>query len=153
MSKTNYSSQSNVRAYTKDVLVPEVKTCRVCGTTLPLTDFSRDRDKKDNRQRLCKTCDKQKSKDFYRNNPEYFKKYKEENHKQIRAKHRECLFLMRAKGGYLRGTGICIFCGEINPFKLELHHPFGREHSLEIHECANCHRLQHRFSPMVEVTL
>lgn len=133
-----------------------LKTCRVCRMTLPLTDFSVDRSKRDTRNTICKICDRQKSKDFYRNNPEYFKRYKHENREYILLKQRECNFLYRPNtktGGYLKGTGICVFCGEIDPFLLELHHPFGREHPLKIHECAKCHCLQHRFPAMLEVTL
>ena len=121
-----------------------------------MTKFYRDKYSKDGRIGICKECSKKESKAFYENNPEYFKRYREENRDRILLAQRECNFLYRANelgGGYLKGTGICVFCGEINPFLLELHHPFGRENPLEIHECANCHRLQHRFSSMLEVTL
>ncbi len=138
------------------VATVEVKTCRECKAPLPLTEFSIKRSSKDNRMNICKTCDKQKAKAFYRNNPEYFKKYKIENRGTILLKQRECNFLYGYEGrgsGYLEGTGICVFCGEINPFLLELHPPFGPDHPFKIHECAKCHCLQHRFPAMLEVTL
>ncbi|GAI16170.1 unnamed protein product [marine sediment metagenome] len=135
---------------------PPKRKCYECGNMLPLTEFYRDKSRKEGRRYLCKKCDKKDSKKFYRNRSEYFKRYKDENRDHILLKARECNFLNSTgarTGGYLRGTGICVFCGEIEPFLLELHHPFGPEHPFKIHECANCHRLQHRFPAMLEVTL
>jgi len=53
-----------------------------------------------------------------------------------------------AKGlGFLCGTGICVFCGEENPFLLENHHVFGRDSDLIISLCANCHHMLHNSAP------
>lgn len=139
-----------------EIILITKKTCSKCGRGLPITDFHRNRMSKDGRQRQCRECYKQRNKEKYINNPEYFKRYKEENRDRILLTQRECNFLYSAygrKGGYLRGTGICIFCGEVNPFKLELHHPFGPEDTFKIHECGSCHTLQHRFPLMLEVAL
>lgn len=48
--------------------------------------------------------------------------------------------------GFLQGTGICIFCGEINPFALENHHVFGKG-SISISLCGTCHLMIHRSMP------
>ena len=148
------SLQQNIESQTS--ITHEEKKCPKCGRTLPLTEFYKENKKKDSLTCYCKNCCKQINKTFYINNPEYFKKYKEENRDQMRQQRRECTFLNRPNartGGYLRGTGICLFCGEINPFKLELHHLFGSEHTLLIHLCANCHIIQHRFKKMMEITI
>lgn len=102
----------------EEVTELSLKTCRVCGKILPLTDFSIKRSAKDNRMSICKPCDRHRSREYYMNNPEYFKRYKKENRDRILLKARECNFLYRSNelgGGYLKGTGICVFCSEINP--------------------------------------
>ena len=134
------------------------KKCSRCGKVKPVSEFSKSKYRKDGLRIYCKICDKEKSKQFRKEHPEYHKKYREENRDWVLLIQRECNFLYgtKSKGrnsGYLAGTGICVFCGEIHPFLLELHHPFGRDNPFEIHECANCHCLQHRFPAMLEVTL
>lgn len=49
-------------------------------------------------------------------------------------------------GGFLKGTGICIICGEINPFVLQNHHVFGKG-SMVISLCAICHYMLHNSAP------
>lgn len=133
-----------------------LKRCSNCNKMKPISEFYRDKSSIDGLTSRCKECDKEKSRQFYKDNPDYFVEYKKENRESILLTQRECNFLYGAVGrggGYLLGTGICVFCGEINPFLLELHHPFGRDNPFKIHECANCHRLQHRFPAMLKVAL
>ena len=49
--------------------------------------------------------------------------------------------------GFLRGSGICLTCGEPDPFLLENHHIFGGD-SLLISTCANCHHILHKNVPL-----
>jgi hypothetical protein len=45
---------------------------------------------------------------------------------------------------YFIGSGVCLRCGEINPFVLENHHIF-KGSNFKISLCANCHALMDRF--------
>lgn len=61
------------------------KICSKCGRELPLSEFYKDRSKKDGLQYKCKQCIKQHSKQWYADNAEHKKQYD----KQYRAEHRE----------------------------------------------------------------
>jgi len=73
---------------------------------------------------------------------------------QVREWQRENQNIVRANtwlkgcryGGFLKGTGICIICGEINPFALQNHHIFGKG-SMVISLCAICHHMLHNSAP------
>ena len=55
-------------------------------------------------------------------------------------------------GGYFKGDGCCLYCGEINPFTLENHHPFGKKThpDFTITLCANHHSQLHRMMASLE---
>lgn len=54
--------------------------------------------------------------------------------------------------GFLDGQGMCIVCGELNPFALEQHHLFKNtdKNSIIITLCGTCHNIIHRFPKMLE---
>lgn len=128
------------------------KFCKNCKRWLPLEEYYKDVSSRDGLTRWCKSCDKNASKQFRVNNPEYFIRYRLENRDQILETIRQCLFLRRphSGGGFLNGTGICVFCGETNPFRLEAHHIFGRDNALVVHLCGSCHLVLHRFPKLLE---
>lgn len=51
------------------------KKCSKCGRELPLSEFNKDKSRKDGLQSYCKSCQKQYKKQWYADNPEYNKQY------------------------------------------------------------------------------
>lgn len=51
---------------------------------------------------------------------------------------------------FVSTDGCCLVCGEINPFMLEQHHPFGKENPFTITLCSNHHSIGHRFMAWLE---
>lgn len=68
----------------------ETKTCKKCGRELPLSEFNKDKSRKDGLQRMCKKCKKQYQKQYYQEHKEekaeYDKKYNQE-HKEEKAEY------------------------------------------------------------------
>lgn len=64
------------------------KRCYRCGKELPLSEFYKDKDKKDGLNVRCKECEKERVKDWKKNNPlkvnEMQKKYYEANKDKIK---------------------------------------------------------------------
>jgi hypothetical protein len=90
------------------------------------------------------------------------RRWKEKNRNKARLINRISAFLngktyTNKKGGlsytagFLDGQGICIICGELNPFALEEHHMFKNDkNSLVLTLCGSCHNILHRFPTMLE---
>jgi hypothetical protein len=57
----------------------------------------------------------------------------------------------RPISGYLKGQGICLFCGELNPFMLQNAHIFPDNHELLISLCCNCHYLLDHYPMMLDL--
>ena len=81
----------------------ELKTCSNCKTEKPLTEFSKDRSKKDGTRNYCKCCAKARNKAYYEANrekekarkkawreanPEKIKAWREANREKIRAREK-----------------------------------------------------------------
>ena len=49
-----------------------MKKCNKCLEVKELSDFSKDKSRKDGFQNKCKACDKQRMKEYYQENPEAF---------------------------------------------------------------------------------
>jgi hypothetical protein len=45
-----------------------MKYCKKCNTTKPFSDFGKDNNSKDKLNRLCKTCSREQSSNWWRNN-------------------------------------------------------------------------------------
>lgn len=52
----------------------ETKTCSKCGKELPISEFYKNKNKKDGLSSYCKECNKQ----YYNDNSEYFKQYRKQ---------------------------------------------------------------------------
>lgn len=129
MNKFGLKRRKHTKKYWKD---DKTRTCLRCGRTLPITEFYKNGRDPSGRQKWCKDCIRD-----YRKRNNDFKRYQ-----------RAYVFIHRR---VLQGAGICIYCGETNPFKLEVHHIFGRENSnLPISLCGSHHRLLHSFPKMLE---
>ena len=108
--------------------------CSECGEDKPSSEFYRDSERKTGLNRNCKSCVKKERKKVYKREREkdikYSRSFYDKNKEEIRVK----MWMYRSdNGGYLDGSGICLYCGEINPLLLENHHVFGRKliHHLE----------------------
>ena len=70
----------------------ETKICRKCGRELPLSEFHKDKQKKDGYRNVCKECINKRMKQYYNENAEKIKervrKYSEENKETVLAKKR-----------------------------------------------------------------
>lgn len=98
----------------------ETKQCTNCKRTFPLSDFNRDIRRLSGYVDWCKDC-----------RAEYM-----------------FLYGRGAQGGYLYGTGMCLACGELNPFLMENHHLFGRKNTDDtVSLCSDCHTLK-RYYPL-----
>ena len=129
-----------------------MKTCRICGEQKEETEFGKNRARKDGLQTSCKSCRKEESRNYYKNN-------KEKQKKQIyAAKVKRIEENKRFIFDHLN-THACVDCGESDPRVLEFDHQGDKEHNVsdllsggyskqsiqkEIDKCevrcANCHR-------------
>lgn len=55
----------------------------------------------------------------------------------------------RRFGGYLQAQGVCLFCGELNPFALQNAHVFPDDDTLLISLCCTCHWLLDHYPSMI----
>ena len=129
-----------------------MKICSKCRTLMPLSNFSKNKTKKDGYSYHCKECMKKYYKEHYTQNKLQYKLRKNRN-TQIRVdKFKE-----------FKSTLECIECGENHIATLDFHHinPDTKEYSVahlarnvnldlvkkEIDKCvvlcANCHRKHH----------
>lgn len=112
-----------------------MKTCYICGNSLPLEDFYLSSKAKDGRQNRCKECHRLTQLNYYHNNKQKASDYKLE------------------KG--------CVDCGyNKNPYALDFDHLDGKSYTISQHlhrkswasllkeiskcevRCANCHRIK-----------
>ena len=130
-----------------------LKVCSLCKCPLALTEFNKNKRKKDGFQTHCRECGKKKSKDYYHSNKEeHYKNTKERSKKHIN-------MLRQYVYDYVSKIG-CSDCGEKNPACLDFDHTSGEKKELIsrlVHQgvslqsllseidkctirCSNCHR-------------
>lgn len=133
-----------------------MKTCCSCKEEKPLTQFNKNKSKKDGYNNMCKDCSRSSSKKYYANNKE---RYKEVSNKR-RNEHRS---LLREIANEAKSQG-CVLCDESSLCCLDFHHkdPSEKEGTIsvmiasttkkekvidEISKCvvlcSNCHRKVH----------
>ena len=130
----------------------ETKLCTKCGKVKPISEFGKNKSKKDGLQSHCKECVKEYKKKHYSENKEYYL----EKARTYRQKCREDL-------NDYKNTLKCSICGEDRWWVLDFHHldPSEKESTVanlahngsiqkvknEIEKCivlcANCHRDEH----------
>lgn len=129
-----------------------MKTCRICGEQKEETEFGKNRARKDGLQTSCKSCRKEESRNYYKNNKE---KQKEQIYNAKLKRIEENRFFVF---NYLSNNA-CVDCGETDPRVLEFDHQRDKEQNVsyliaqgysrskikqEIDKCevrcANCHR-------------
>lgn len=130
-----------------------MKTCSLCKTSKQLTEFNRNKAKKDGFQSKCRECSAKHGRGYYEANRERMCQQIQERKKEVVADNRFKLF------EYLRAHS-CVDCGEADPVVLDLDHVRGEKYGCvttmvragcswstveaEIQKCdvrcANCHR-------------
>ena len=125
--------------------------CRSCKTWKPKEDFPVEKHSNFGYRLRCKAC-RDKAKELWEiDNKEHVKEQREEYYathtEQIQKQAREHYYEIREiirekhllydKSGILKGTGICLMCGELDFRALVLHHV---DTDLGVSLCANCHR-------------
>jgi transcription elongation factor Elf1 len=130
-----------------------MKPCLRCGEIKELTEFARDRKRKDGLQAYCNICHRKEARDTYRANPEPYKRRAATHRDRLRA------YLMKVADEIRTEYG-CAFCGERTTCILDFHHhetpgepvarttsksltAFRREVNRCVVVCANCHRKIH----------
>lgn len=120
-----------------------MKTCKQCGETKPLDDFSKCKGSKDGKHSWCKECMTVKSKAYRFNNPKYDQNYRGSHKEEHRNRKLESNFgisnyeyneILKSQGG------VCAICGK-SPKNKKLHvdhdHTTGHIRGLL---CSNCNR-------------
>lgn len=129
-----------------------MKKCTKCKNEKLLTDFNKNKKRKDGYNNICRICSNQKSRDYYFENKEEHSKNVSQRNKNIKLDNRRKLFEY-----YL--THPCVDCGERDPIVLEFDHKGNKKIEVsklvsnsyswetimeEINKCdvrcANCHR-------------
>jgi hypothetical protein len=129
----------------------KTKFCGKCQTTRPVSDFAKNRSKKDGLQATCKVCRKKYwANEYSRNRDAYLKR----SHKQMKRGQD------RLKE--LKKNSFCLVCGENEFCCLDFHHLDPKEKDRDLAKakyfsdkrfleevekcvclCANCHRKFH----------
>ena len=126
-----------------------MKRCSMCGETKSLDDFHRNTTRADGRQTVCKPCNIERNKRWYREHPEA--RLRMDHHARSRRRRAHAMVL-----AYLLQHP-CVDCGEADPVVLEFDHLRDKTKNVsallnstlakirrEIEKCevvcANCHR-------------
>lgn len=131
-----------------------MKICYTCKIEKPLSDFTKNRSKKDGLHGSCRLCKNNHQKSWYRGASSEQKERVYKRNKSLRIDYAKKLF------EYLKKNP-CVMCGESNPIVLEFDHlrdktseistmvrcSYSWERILEEIEkcqvlCANCHRIK-----------
>lgn len=132
------------------------KQCTRCNQIKPISEFNKNKTKKDGHHNLCRVCSNINSKTYYNKN-------KEEHIKKVRIITAKTRKENQKKLFEYYSTHPCIDCGNQNPIVLELDHRDGVDKFKNISKlianayswdrieeeilkcdvrCANCHRIR-----------
>ena len=129
-----------------------MKTCTVCKKEKQISEFNKNKGRKDGYNNICKICSRERSKLYYIENTEFHKKEAYKRKRRIVSENRKKLM------NFFK-LHPCKDCGETDPIVLELDHRDGVEKISEVSKlmdrnwnviqqeidkcdvrCANCHR-------------
>lgn len=130
----------------------ETKKCCKCKEIKILTDFNKNKVKKDGYNGICRECSNLRSKKYYSDNKEHHKKVIRERAKKQILENRKKLF------EYYK-LNPCVDCGESDPVVLDSDHMYDKKNNIStmVHSgnswetinnelekcetrCSNCHR-------------
>lgn len=132
----------------------ETKICCNCKEEKELTEFNKNKSRKDGHNTICRLCSNARSKRYYEENKEHHREVIGERNKKLREQNRRLLF------EYYQSNP-CVDCGNDNPIVLELDHRDGTDKVSDVSKmmhsswetieaeikkcdvrCANCHRIR-----------
>lgn len=128
-----------------------MKTCSACKQQKPLAEFNKKSSRSDGLQPICKDCNKERLREYYRRNPEKTKARTSNRRRLLAKRFQEYKALQK-----------CRLCPENDPCCVEFHHiedkdfdlgaavnlGFSWERIMEevvkcVPLCSNCHRKVH----------
>lgn len=131
------------------------KTCTLCKKALPLDAFNKKKRNKDGLQNVCRVCNQEKSRLYYKNNKEKHLKVIRQNRDRYADRNARIVEQLKLEFG-------CAFCQESETCCLEFHHLGNKDRSVsrlvkggwswetvakEINKCVcvcrNCHAKIH----------
>lgn len=131
-----------------------MKKCYTCQKLKKITEFNKNRSRKDGLNSICRECSKNRSRQYYKENREYHLKVIKSYSKKRNKKHRQIIDDIRSKG--------CVLCKEKEICCIHFHHLYDKEFEVgdsrkiglgidkiikEINKCvrlcANCHAKVH----------
>jgi hypothetical protein len=129
-----------------------MKKCTKCHIEKDVSEFNKNKSKKDGLQTLCKECGREKSKSYYKDNHDKHIKEIGKRKKKVVNENRKILY-----EHYLANP--CVDCGETDIYTLELDHQRDKDMAVSkavgrgwckqrlldeiakcVVRCANCHR-------------
>lgn len=137
-----------------------IKTCIACNLEKNLSDFRKDRSRKDGYRSSCKVCDRS----YHRSkHAELYGPQRAKRDKDLRDENRNKLTEFKRKCG-------CRYCSEVEPVCLEFHHldPSQKDFTISTNThrtwkyiqeevlkcivvCSNCHKKIHAGLIMVDI--
>ena len=90
------------------------KHCTLCKNDLPITEFNKNKAKKDGFQNVCRSCSRQRARKYHAENRDKHLKVNRENKKRYKARNRAMVNEAKAGG--------CVACGEKTLCCMDLHH-------------------------------
>jgi hypothetical protein len=129
-----------------------MKTCTVCKEEKELSEFNKNKTRKDGHNNICKVCSQERSKRYYDENRDHHKGIVYGRKRKVINENRKKLFEYYS-------SHPCVVCGEKDPIVLELDHRDDVEKIADVSNlmdrnwtliqeeidkcdvrCANCHR-------------
>lgn len=80
--------------------------CRVCGVEKKNAEFSRNKNMKDGRAKICKVCERARAKEYYQKNRKRLIAKHAEWIKNNPERHREIVYNWLIKNGKIKNPGI-----------------------------------------------
>ena len=129
-----------------------MKTCTKCKTDKELSEFNKNKRKKDGYQNICRECGKLRSRQYYTENREHHKQVVLDRNNRIRKENKKRVYEIKSLG--------CTQCSENDPRCIDFHHTDdNKEYNVSwmvvngygwdkiqteidkcIRLCSNCHR-------------
>jgi hypothetical protein len=141
---------------------PTMKTCGKCKRTLPVSEFSKDRSRRDGLLYRCKACDRQyrvehrkerneRQRRYYARHADrlhaYYRQYYAANKEKDRARHAVRAAVKSGKLPHI-STMTCAICGA--PAQVYHHEDYSKRYDV-IPLCMSCHMLHHQLPDTVRL--
>ena len=121
--------------------VGEFRRCTRCKQYKPQNRFTRTKENKAGFKTVCKDCKLKEYHKYYVPKPR-----KKQSLEQLKRNDKERMFI----SNFLSGDGCCLYCGELNPWMLNNHHPWKRRNpKFTVTLCENHHAPLTRNTPFI----